>query len=63
MKKLLHDEGGQAIVEYMLMLTVAIGAVTIIAVGFRRSIFKLWTTLAKEISAACPGCPPDPSIR
>ena len=60
MRKLLRDEGGQAIVEYVLALSVAISIVSIIATGFRKSLFKLWGFMTREIVAGCPGCkPPD----
>ena len=57
------DEEGQAVVEYILMILMAVSVVTIIGVGFRKTLFKLWTLFAQEISAGCPGCPPDPRVR
>jgi Flp pilus assembly pilin Flp len=59
----LYDDQGQAVVEYILMISMALSVVTIIGVGFRKSLFKLWTLFAQEISAACPGCPPNPNVR
>lgn len=56
------DENGQAVVDYVLTLTVVVTIVGIIATGFRRSLFKIWEIFSKEISAACPGCPPDPGV-
>jgi Flp pilus assembly pilin Flp len=61
--KFLRDESGQAIVEYVLALSIALTIVTILATTLRRSLFKLWEGFAREISAACPDCPPDPKIR
>jgi Flp pilus assembly pilin Flp len=63
MRKFLDDEGGQAVVEYILMLIMAVSLVALIAKGFRTTLFKLWTLFAQEISAGCPGCTPDPKIR
>lgn len=54
----LNDEG-QAVVEYILMLVVTVSVVSIIGLGFRKTLFKLWSTFSREIAAACPGCPSD----
>jgi len=63
MGRLAKDEEGQAFVEYMLMILVALGIVTAIAQGFRGSIMKFWRQMAKEVSAACPTCPTkDPQL-
>ncbi len=63
MKKFLKDEGGQVIVDYLLTLSLVVFVVTILATGFRKSLFALWEVLTKEISAACPGCSTDPRLR
>jgi Flp pilus assembly pilin Flp len=63
LRKLLFDESGQAIVEYILTLSIAVGIVTIIAKGFRKALFDLWEEMTKQIAAACPGCPADPHWR
>jgi Flp pilus assembly pilin Flp len=52
------DEGGQAVVEYILMLAVALTIVITISQGMRGSLLGFWKTLSREIAAACPGCPP-----
>jgi len=57
------DEGGQVIIDYVLTLAVIISIVTAMSVGFRKSLFAIWQVFSREISAACPGCPPDPSVR
>ena len=63
MRMLLEEEDGQAIVEYILMLSVMLSIVLIIGVGFRKSLFSVWTKLASEIAAACPnGCAKDPTV-
>lgn len=51
------DDAGQAVLEYVLMLSLAVGVVVIIAVGFRRSIFHVWKGFARDVAAACPACP------
>jgi predicted membrane protein len=56
-------ESGQAILEYVLMMSMAVGVVIIIGVGFRRSIFHVWKGFTREIAAACPGCPPNPDAK
>lgn len=63
LSRLRKDENGQAIVEYVLTLATIVTIVLIIGTGFRRSLFVLWETIAKEVAAACPGCPADPNIR
>jgi hypothetical protein len=57
------DDSGQAILEYVLMLSMAVGVVVIIAVGFRRSIFHLWQGFTRDIASACPGCPPNDNAK
>lgn len=54
-------QGGQAVVEYILMLLLVFTVVATIAIGFRKSIFKVWVTLTREVAAACPSCPKDNS--
>jgi hypothetical protein len=57
-------EEGQAIVEYILLLSMVVGVAIMINSGFRRSTLRLWNTMAKEIAAGCPtGCPPPSSFR
>ncbi len=63
MRDLLKDEGGQAIVDYVLTLLVVVSVVTILAKGFRTTLLSLWQMMAREISAPCPGCAADPRIR
>jgi hypothetical protein len=48
---------GQALVEYLLMLSVAITLVVIIQQGLKTSVFHLWKSFTCDIVAACPGCP------
>ena len=63
MRKLYRDQEGQAIVEYILGLVITVGVVSAVVIGIKRPLFSLWETFAKEISAACPGCPPEPKVR
>jgi len=60
---LLKDDEGQAVVEYVLMIVLALGVVGIVGVGFRRIAATLWETFTRDITAACPGCPADPRYR
>jgi len=61
---ILGDTRGQAVVEYVLMLLMALAVVTTISVGFKKSLFSIWGVFAKEISAPCPGnCQPDPKVQ
>jgi len=63
MEQLAHAEEGQAVIEYVLMVSVTVAATGALAFGLRKTLFALWQVFAKDITAACPGCPPDPSIR
>jgi hypothetical protein len=63
-RALLRNSEGQAVLEYVLMLLMAIGVVTSISLGFKKSLFKIWEIFAQEISAACPrDCAPDSRIK
>lgn len=53
---LLNDEDGQALVEYVLALALAVGFVAILARAFRSSLRGLWTVIIGEISYGCPDC-------
>jgi Flp pilus assembly pilin Flp len=63
MQKLLRDESGQAVVEYILTAASILFMVSIIAIGFRHGLVTLWNVISREVTAACPGCPPDPTVR
>ncbi len=57
-KNLFQDQGGQAVVEYVLVIAMVISIVAIIATSFRKSIRLLWYTLTREIAPGCPDCAP-----
>lgn len=61
--KLIHDESGQAVLEYVLAVSLAVSFVIVITTVFRRSLINLWFSMTRDITAGCPGCVPDPSIR
>ena len=63
MRKPSYNQSGQAVIEYVLMLLMALSIVSIIGIGFRKSLYRIWQSFAQDISAACPGCPPDPKVR
>jgi hypothetical protein len=55
---------GQVLLEYLLMLIVALSVVLLLQSSFRGTIYRLWVQLAKEIAASCPsGCAPPPNVR
>jgi Flp pilus assembly pilin Flp len=58
-----RNQSGQAVVEYMLMLLTVISVVSIMGFGFRKSLFALWQSFARDIAAACPGCPPPSNVK
>jgi len=57
------DQRGQTIVEFILVLVIAISVVAILGKGLRSTLYGIWTFYSREISAACPGCPPDEKVR
>jgi Flp pilus assembly pilin Flp len=61
--RLHRDEEGQAVVEYILMVSATIVSVGALSFGFRKTLFKIWEMFARDITAACPGCPPEDKIR
>jgi Flp pilus assembly pilin Flp len=63
MRNAFRDEGGQAVVEYILTAASIIGMVSILAIGFRSALVKFWEAISKDVTAACPGCPADPAVR
>lgn len=63
MGKFITDESGQAVLEYVLGLALAVTFVLAITAIFRRSLLRLWFQITREIAAGCPSCVTDPSIR
>ena len=57
-----NNQSGQALIEYILMLTVALGLVTSMTFTFRRVAQTLWQQMTCEVSAACPACPPAETV-
>lgn len=56
-------EDGQAIVEYVLTISVALFMVAVLSRGFRTSVFNLWQMITKDVSAPCPHCPDRNNLR
>ncbi len=54
---------GQAIVEYLLMIVVALALLSVIGIAFRKIVAHLWQQMTCEVSAACYNCPPEDQIR
>lgn len=53
-----QQQSGQAVVEYILMLLVAMGLMAVISRGMKKTLQVFWKGLSSEIAAPCPGCPP-----
>jgi hypothetical protein len=51
------QESGQAIVEYVVTLMMALLILSIVTAGFNASLRKTWKKLAFQIAAGCPTCP------
>jgi|GEM_PF-3193300 len=47
---------GQAIIEYVLLLSIILSMAGILIGGVRSSRDKLWKKMICEVSAACPDC-------
>lgn len=52
------NEEGQAVIEFIVVLLMAISVVGLMAAQFQRPMRTLWQTFGCEIAAACPSCPP-----
>ena len=61
--KTLSSKKGQAIIEYIVMLSVAISVVLIINAGFRKIRNYLWHDITCQVTAACPGCPAQQNVK
>jgi Tfp pilus assembly protein PilW len=51
------QDSGQAIVEYVVTLMMALLILSIVTAGFNASLRKTWKKLAFQIAAGCPNCP------
>lgn len=59
-----RKQEGQVLVEYLLMLSLAVALLVTVQLSFKRSVFSIWKKFSAEVSAACPkGCLPDGRIR
>lgn len=52
------SESGQAVLEYILMMGVAVSLLGLIATTFRRTVASVWKVWSAEIAAPCPKCAP-----
>ncbi len=50
------QKSGQAIVEYLLILSTAILLAVVIQVGLRKAGNRLWLQMSCEVAAPCPTC-------
>lgn len=57
------DSKGQVLVEYILMIALALSLMGFIGYSFRRITSFVWQQMTCEIAAPCPHCPSDPSIK
>jgi hypothetical protein len=55
MQKTLRNQDGQAILEYILTLLVAVAAMAVLSRGVRAVIGNLWLGWHQEIAAPYPG--------
>ena len=57
-RRFLKDEGGQVIVEYLILLSIVLGVFTVVFLNFRASLIRLWRSIVVIVRAPCPGCEP-----
>lgn len=57
------NQSGQALVEYVLLLSIIVSMTTIMIAGVRSGRDKMWKQILCEVSAACPGCKATESAR
>ena len=62
MKGFFRDDSGQAVVEYVLMVMLALSVVSVIGITFRKTVIRMWEMISKDVAAACPGCPPPSGV-
>ncbi|MBS1959753.1 MAG: hypothetical protein JST80_09800 [Bdellovibrionales bacterium] len=51
-----HSESGQAIIEYVILLTIILTITGLFVAAVRSSRDKMWKQMICDISAACPDC-------
>ncbi|MCM2324785.1 MAG: hypothetical protein NDJ90_16115 [Oligoflexia bacterium] len=56
-------ESGQAVLEYVLMIALAVSIVALLGIGIRRSVIMVWDRMSRDIAAPCPRCPPPSGVR
>ena len=59
----MKQSSGQAVVEYVLMLVLAIALVAVINGSLSGSVRNLWRTLVNDVAGPCPKCPQINPIR
>jgi Flp pilus assembly pilin Flp len=58
-----RNQSGQAVVEYIILLSMAVAIALAMAAGFNGISKKLWQLIACEVSAPCPGCQVDEAVK
>jgi Flp pilus assembly pilin Flp len=56
--ELWSDEGGQAIVEYLLMVGLVVVSMALIFGRIRGTLFSFWRMIVREVRGPCVGCTP-----
>jgi Flp pilus assembly pilin Flp len=52
----LRDQSGQAVVEYVVLLTIILGMAATLQYGVQKTRDKLWKFVICKVSAPCPSC-------
>lgn len=60
---LTHDQDGQAITEFIVMMAAAVGIALILGGGLQKGAGSVWKSVFCEVSAPCPTCNPPDQVR
>ena len=63
MKQFFVEEKAQVIVEYVLMLAMAVTVVGSLGYGLKKILLYLWKQISCDVSAACPHCPATDQVK
>ena len=62
-EKILKNNQGQAITEYLLLLILVVGFVVLMNTVLKKTMAQYWINIAQKIVQACPGCRTVESLR
>ncbi|HAR41331.1 MAG TPA: hypothetical protein DCS07_01660 [Bdellovibrionales bacterium] len=60
LRRLSREQNGQAVVEYVLMISFALMVVTALGIGFRKILFRVWEDITQKTVGGSPLQPSQP---